>query len=511
MFNNQPKSLKNAFFMKRSILIPKEYKEELTQELLEINLNREKTLGYILIIVVLSLLILNTIVLRVLNLDKYVFLPFSKLHLLLLLLPMVFLIFYRIKGKYFDKQIFSRLLHIYICIVVLVVCSVIGHHNILINQQPFAYIIAMFCIAPIVILSPWERYLIFLFPYVIYIGKASIALNDQNYLIEVIFFSTLLTALAIFVSSINYNSYVNGYLDNKTILKMNEQLNSMYKDTEDALKDRSLELNEAIEYEKLRTAFFANISHEIRTPLNVILSAEQMIRVKLEDIAGNSKKEEVNHYMNVIKQNSNRLVRIINNLLDITKLDAECFTVNLKNWDIVRVVEDICLGVAKYIQDRDIELIFDTDVEEKIVACDADKIERIMLNLLSNAVKFTPVGGSIYVNLHEKENKVLIIVKDTGIGIPMEKKDWIFEMFVQVDKTTTRSREGSGIGLSIVKSLVEMHDGSIRVICEQGKGSEFIIEIPDKTIPDLVDKQEIPGNEFTPNIDKINIEFSDIY
>ncbi|KUO50388.1 MAG: histidine kinase [Desulfitibacter sp. BRH_c19] len=285
----------------------------------------------------------------------------------------------------------------------------------------------------------------------------------------------------------------------------------MYKDTEDALKDRSLELNEAIEYEKLRTAFFANISHEIRTPLNVILSAEQMIRVKLEDIAGNSKKEEVNHYMNVIKQNSNRLVRIINNLLDITKLDAECFTVNLKNWDIVRVVEDICLGVAKYIQDRDIELIFDTDVEEKIVACDADKIERIMLNLLSNAVKFTPVGGSIYVNLHEKENKVLIIVKDTGIGIPMEKKDWIFEMFVQVDKTTTRSREGSGIGLSIVKSLVEMHDGSIRVICEQGKGSEFIIEIPDKTIPDLVDKQEIPGNEFTPNIDKINIEFSDIY
>jgi signal transduction histidine kinase len=236
-----------------------------------------------------------------------------------------------------------------------------------------------------------------------------------------------------------------------------------------------------------------------------------MLRYNLQKNDSLENNKEINQYMHMIKQNSYRLVRLINNLIDITKIDAGYFHVDLKNWDIVKVVEDICISVAKYIEHRDIELTFDTEVEEKVIACDPDKVERIILNLLSNAVKFTPKGGHIYVNIYEKNHKVIIRVKDTGIGIPIEKKESVFEKFVQVDKTSTRNREGSGIGLSIVKSLVELHNGNIYLKSEPGAGSEFIIEIPDTIVEEEGIMQENIYAEGDRHVDKINIEFSDIY
>jgi signal transduction histidine kinase len=111
------------------------------------------------------------------------------------------------------------------------------------------------------------------------------------------------------------------------------------------------------------------------------------------------------------------------------------------------------------IQKENINLIFDTTVEEKIMTFDSRKLERILLNLLSNSVKFTKPGGSIYVTVYDKKNSVIISVKDTGVGIAKEKQKIIFEKFIQVDKSLSRKHEGSGIGLFLVKSLVEMHKG----------------------------------------------------
>ncbi len=171
-------------------------------------------------------------------------------------------------------------------------------------------------------------------------------------------------------------------------------------------------------------------------------------------------------------------MRLINNLLDTTKLDSGYLKLNLVNCNIVNLVEEITLSVVYYAESKNINIIFDTDVEEKIMAVDPDKIERIVLNLLSNAIKFTGSGGNIYVTVKDFEDNIIISVKDTGIGIPEDKIENIFDRFVQVDKTLRRNKEGSGIGLYLVKSFVNMHEGTIDIQSEIGKGSEFIINIP---------------------------------
>ncbi|MCX7773945.1 MAG: PAS domain S-box protein [Clostridia bacterium] len=277
------------------------------------------------------------------------------------------------------------------------------------------------------------------------------------------------------------------------------------------IEDKNRELERAYQLETLKMEFFANISHEFRTPLNIILSALQLIQQTLSDKAGISPMHERHYrYLKSIKQNAFRLLKLVNNLIDITKLDSGYFKLYPSNHNIVDVIENITQSVAQYIEGKGISLIFDTDVEEKILACDADLIERILLNLLSNAVKYTEKGGTIKVIVQDLGERVRITVKDTGVGIPEEKLDSIFERFVQGDKPLTRRCEGSGIGLSLVKSLVELHKGKVYVQSVVNGGSSFIFEIP-VTISenDVVQASIEPSPE--ERIHKINVEFSDIY
>ncbi|NOW06246.1 hybrid sensor histidine kinase/response regulator [Clostridium beijerinckii] len=268
---------------------------------------------------------------------------------------------------------------------------------------------------------------------------------------------------------------------------------------------------EALELEKLRTEFFANISHELRTPLNIILGVIQILKRDLLDKEKPIDKGKIINNIDIERQNCFRLLRLINNLIDSTKLDAGHFQIDMINCNIVSVIEEITLSVASYISNNNINLIFDTDVEEKIIACDPDKIERIMLNLLSNCIKFTDDNGSIFVNIFDGEEYITLSVEDTGIGIPEEKVDIIFDRFRQVDKSFTRNYEGSGIGLSLVKSLVEMHDGTISVESKYGVGTKFTIKLPVKVLNKSKEKVDISNNIINTRVEKINIEFSDIY
>ncbi|WP_223366415.1 MULTISPECIES: ABC transporter substrate binding protein [Clostridium] len=266
-------------------------------------------------------------------------------------------------------------------------------------------------------------------------------------------------------------------------------------------------LNEMLEYQKLRVEFFANISHELKTPLNLILSAVQYIELVHNK---NFNLDDFCKYTNIIKQNSYRLVRIVNNLIDITKIDSGYFQIHAENYNIVELVEDICLYCASYINSKNLELIFDTETEEKIISCDALIMERIILNLLSNAIKFTPSGGRITVNIYDKDNEIQISVKDTGIGIPENRQELIFERFIQVDKSLSRNHEGSGVGLSLVKAFVNLHNGNIKVKSKVGYGSEFLITLPVATNnKDIKIFSDVTPYEF--RSEKINIEFSDIY
>jgi Signal transduction histidine kinase len=206
------------------------------------------------------------------------------------------------------------------------------------------------------------------------------------------------------------------------------------------------------------------------------------------------------------------LLRLINNIIDITKIESGFFEIHFKNCNIVSIVEEITLSVAEYVEGKGVDLLFDTDVEEKFTACDPDKVERIILNLLSNAIKFTKPGGSISVNVFQRDEAVEIIVSDTGIGIPQNMQEIIFQRFRQVDTSLTKEQEGSGIGLSLVKSLVDMHGGNISVESEYGKGSKFTVRLPDKILdPEENTTTNMDNCNSQTQIERLSIEFSDIY
>lgn len=411
-----------------------------------------------------------------------------------------------------------------------------------------AFIMTMFIFSIVSTLEPSKNLLIYFTNFVLLtIGLLFLDIYEFKLYAE-IFNSFLTMVFSILLSIINYYNMAKNFIQKNEISNKAEELEIYKNHLEDLIIDRTADLvqaneklleevnirhkaeleaiqsnikykekerllNKAVEYEKLRTEFFANISHELRTPLNVIFCAEKMLNITIKgNSIDNTDQFKTDKYLYTIKQNSYRLLRLINNLIDITKMDAGYFEVTLSNNDIVKIIEDITLSVVEYAENKNISLVFDTEIEEKIIACDPDKIERIILNLLSNAIKFTPNNGSIYVNIYQGTHEIIISVKDTGIGIDKKMQKLVFDRFIQVDKSISRGTEGSGIGLSLVKSLVEMHNGQISLVSDLGEGSEFIIELPEvqvKTDTSKTEKFNLYGN--SKNIEMINVEFSDIY
>lgn len=267
-------------------------------------------------------------------------------------------------------------------------------------------------------------------------------------------------------------------------------------------------LQEKRKEEEIKSNFFTNISHELKTPINVIYSAVQLQNTYLHRLD----KELISKYNKIIDQNCLRLIRLINNLIDITKIETDFFKPSIDIENIVNIVEDITLSVASYIERKNMTLIFDTEEEEMYVRCDKDLIERIMLNLLSNAVKYGGESGTIYVSICSNSDIVTINVKDNGAGIPDDVQNKIFNRFQKVDNSLSRDNEGSGIGLSLVKSLVELQGGNIKLSSKVNYGTEISISFPiEKAYLEIAATMEEPVN-YEKNISRaIELEFSDIY
>ena len=249
--------------------------------------------------------------------------------------------------------------------------------------------------------------------------------------------------------------------------------------------DVTTEIKTSIYMEKALEAqgeFLVNISHDLKTPLNVICATAQLFSMYCNSGSLDENKDSIIKYIDSITQNSYRLSKLINNLVDLSKIEAGFFELNLSNNNIVEVVEKLVMSVTNFTDSKGLNIIFDTDIEEKIIACDSQKIERVVLNLISNAIKFSDEGDEIFVNVKDKDEFVEISVSDNGIGIKHKYLDIIFDRFKQVDKSLSRNAEGTGIGLSLVKSIVELHGGSIHVESEFGKGSKFTAILPSKKI-----------------------------
>jgi len=259
---------------------------------------------------------------------------------------------------------------------------------------------------------------------------------------------------------------------------------------------------------KLQGEFLANVSHELKTPLNVISTTVQLFNLYYSKGCLYEKKDSVIKYIESMQQNCNRLSKLINNIVDLSKIDAGFFELNLSNNNIVEIVEEIVTSVTNFVERKDLNIIFDTDIEEKIIACDPEKIERILLNLISNAIKFSNKGGEIFIELKDKNEFIELSVKDSGIGIENKYFDLIFDRFKQVDRSLSRSNEGTGIGLSLVKSIVELHGGSISVESEVGKGSKFTVKLP---CTKVMQENMLFSSDISNKNENIQVEFSDVY
>lgn len=291
-----------------------------------------------------------------------------------------------------------------------------------------------------------------------------------------------------------------------------EYIISTVRDIEDRKKaeeaEQLLELKR--KEDNMKNEFFTNISHELRTPINVIYSALQLENDYLKT---DENKEPIIKYNKIIRQNCLRLIRLINNIIDVTRIETNFFKPNFRVENIVAVVEDISMSIVEYVDTKKMKLIFDTEIEEAYVSCDSDLIEKIILNILSNAVKYGKDDGSIEVYISQSNSSnISISIKDNGIGIPDEMKDKVFDRFLKVDTSLSRKTEGSGIGLSLVKQLVELHQGTINFNSKINSGTEFIITFPSlEGFEEVCATIEKPVNYEKNIIQSAEIEFSDIY
>lgn len=262
------------------------------------------------------------------------------------------------------------------------------------------------------------------------------------------------------------------------------------------------ELNRIKEKNKFKTEFLSNVAYDIKKPINKIFETNN----NLIENKGKYNSENINNHTRLVKQNCYRLIRLLSNVEYVSRIDNGTCTLELRKCDIVKLLENIVKISKTYTDKKGIDISFKSEVNKKILSLDIDKVEKIILNILSNAIKFTDTGGRIDINLYMENEQVCISIKDTGIGIPKDKTEVIFENFEQLDTTLSRGCEGTGMGLSVVKKLANLNNIKINVESELNKGSEFIITLPNNIVSKNIKLQDKFAQD-----EKIDIEFSDIY
>ena len=231
-------------------------------------------------------------------------------------------------------------------------------------------------------------------------------------------------------------------------------------------KQKENELNES------KLTFFTNISHEFRTPLTLIMGP-------VKDVLGTKNlKTNITEKLVIIEKNAERLLNLTNQLLDFRKADHGLLKLNVQNDNIVYFSYEVFMYFKELAESKNIEFKFNSQDDIIKLPFDKSKMEIAISNLISNSLKYTKIGGSITMNVRTSENKCIISIIDTGIGIEKVHQKKIFDRFYQIKNTNTAQIIGSGIGLSFTKKLIELHDGSIEVVSNLNEGTTFIIELP---------------------------------
>lgn len=268
------------------------------------------------------------------------------------------------------------------------------------------------------------------------------------------------------------------------------------------------ELREINKKTKFKTDFLYNIVNDIRKPIDSIFECNSILYDNKEKYE--SKSKYVDNYTRLLRQNCYRLMRISDNIKSIRDIESGNCSLKLEKCDVIKLIDSIVKASKTYTDEKGIDIKLSSSISEKRMLVDVEKIEKIVLNILSNAIKFTDKGGRIELNINYENKKLNISIKDTGIGIPSEKIDDIFDSFEQVDRTLSRGAEGTGIGLYLVKKLSELHNIEITVNSELEVGSEFNISIDDSFEYSSVYRKDTLYS-ISENSEKVDIEYSDIY
>ena len=259
--------------------------------------------------------------------------------------------------------------------------------------------------------------------------------------------------------------------------------------------------------EELKNEILTNISHEFKTPVNVIYSA-----IQTQDLLKASGKiSELSKYNDIIKENCNRLTRLINNFIDSTRFYKDNINVDFKCVNIVKLTERIIESIIPYTENKNINTIFDTSDEELYALVDIKLYDRMVLNLISNSIKFSKNSGNIKVYMNNNDDFIELFIEDDGIGINEKDLELIFDRFERLDRSFSRNTEGSGLGLHIVKGIVGLLNGSIEITSKEGIGTKVKIIIPrykgatsekifDEVAEGLIDHTH-----------EVKVEMSDIY
>ncbi|WP_370830254.1 sensor histidine kinase [Clostridium sp.] len=315
--------------------------------------------------------------------------------------------------------------------------------------------------------------------------------------------NALITYLIRFIG----NYYVFKIIGLEVIIKPNEVLYNDLMIKSNMLEEKLSELKRKNEEDEIKKELLANISHEFKTPVNVIYSAIQMQDMKREcnDI------NEILKFNSIIKQNCYRLIRLIDNFIDSSKLTEQNYKLSLKCLNIVSVVENTTMSILSFAEMKGIEVIFDTEEEEFFVLADKDLIERSILNILSNSIKYNKENGMINVFVGSREEMVIVEVQDSGIGIPNEKQKYIFNRYARIKESKSGYKEGSGLGLNIVQEIVKKFNGEIKLESEEGVGTKITLIIPKAEFDEEMYEDYYNDFNFKNDImQKVDLEMSDI-
>jgi len=263
-----------------------------------------------------------------------------------------------------------------------------------------------------------------------------------------------------------------GQLDERAEIRTHDELSTLAESCNRMALEIQAKIEQLEKMDNIRRDFVANVSHELKTPLTSIKGFIETLENGAIDDRDNAMK-----FLGVMRKHSERLSSIINDLLSLAEIEGEK-DIRVTNFDIKILLDEIAWGFSHRLSSKKQNLNVDYNGSNFDINADKDKIEQVLVNLMDNAVKYTPEDGEIRTSLFEEKNSVMISIEDTGVGIPEEHLDRIFERFYRVDKARSRELGGTGLGLAIVKHIILLHKGHIDINSEVDKGTKITVVLP---------------------------------